>query len=291
MNRSNDPECIQTWEDGLGAPVRMLDRHEDLQECVLLQRQVWGDHFTGIVPASLLQASRKVGAIVAGAFCRQSARLQGFVFGLSGPRNGKLAHWSHMLAVSPEFRGEGVGRRLKLAQREWALAQGVQEMRWTFDPLVAGNANFNVNRLGVQVEAYQSQMYGDTASDLHSFGTDRVIVCWDLRDEPHQASQPDITDAECSGLPCVNISAGGTPSVDKAVIRPGEESVRIEIPSDVVRLHRNDPELAMQWRLATRAAFLDCLASGYVVSGFHRGGEALQPSYLLQKSGEVTSET
>ena len=264
--------------------VRLLQHHKEFQECVRIQEEVWGDAFAGTVPASLLQAGQKVGAIVGGAFCRESSVLQGFVFGLSGPRNGQVTHWSHMLAVLPKFRGRGIGQRLKRAQRGWALRQGIREMRWTFDPLVAGNAKFNMNLIGVSIESYEPDMYGDTASDLHAFGTDRVIACWNLRRDPEGVEAPVVSDTDASDFPYVNVSSKGIPSIQEGIIGAQTARVRIGIPSDIVGLHRVDPEGALRWRHATRAAFLECLQAGFVVGGFAAGGETRLPFYLLRRN-------
>jgi predicted GNAT superfamily acetyltransferase len=125
----------------------------------------------------LLSVSQKVGGLVAGAFS-DAGDLVGFVFGLTGLRGGRIVHWSHMLAVDPDYRDRGVGRRLKLYQRECLRAAGVDRMYWSFDPLVARNAHLNLNRLGVLVEDYVTDMYADTGSDLHAFGTDRFVASW-----------------------------------------------------------------------------------------------------------------
>src|ERR1041385_2041149 len=109
-------------------------------------------------------------------------RLVGFVFGMTGVERGRLVHWSDMLAVRPDLRDHGIGRRLKEFQRDTLLAMGVGLVYWTFDPLVARNAHLNFNRLGVRVSEYVIDMYGsDTDSALHrGLGTDRFIVAWEI---------------------------------------------------------------------------------------------------------------
>src|SRR5690606_28979184 len=101
------------------------------------------------------------------------------VFGLTGLEHGRLVHWSHMLAVRPEWRDLGVGTRLKAYQREAVARLGVEVIYWSFDPLMARNAHLNLNRLGARVAEYVEDMYGATGSTLHAgLGTDRLVVVW-----------------------------------------------------------------------------------------------------------------
>ena len=100
------------------------------------------------------------------------------MFGITGVQEGQLVHWSHMLAVERAYRDHGLGRRLKECQRELLRELGVDTIYWTFDPLVARNAHLNLNRLGTTVREYVPDMYGDTGSPLHTFGTDRFVVAW-----------------------------------------------------------------------------------------------------------------
>src|SRR5207302_4181903 len=110
-------------------------------------------------------------------------RLLGFVFGMTGVENGRLVHWSDMLAVRPELRDHGIGRRLKEFQRDTLLERGVGLVYWTYDPLVARNAHLNFNRLGVRLAEYVEDMYGITDSTLHGgVPTDRLIVAWPTHD-------------------------------------------------------------------------------------------------------------
>src|SRR5262245_51819831 len=115
-----------------GITFRVMDQFEDFGQCVELQRETWGQDWTDVIPPSMLKVSQKVGGILAGAFDDKSGQLQGFVFGLTGLIDRKPAHWSHQLAVNPEQRNTGLGRRLKLYQRELLLKMGVQTMYWTF---------------------------------------------------------------------------------------------------------------------------------------------------------------
>jgi predicted GNAT superfamily acetyltransferase len=169
--------------------LRAFASRSDYDQAVTLQRDTWGQDFTECVPASILQISQKVGGVAAGAFDAAN-RLIGFVYGISGLRDGRPAHWSHMLAVYPEYRGRRLGTRLKALQRDLLLAEGIDVAYWTYDPLIAGNAHLNINLLGALPIEYVPDMYGsNTGSDLHSgLGTDRFVVEWNLASMPTPAT-------------------------------------------------------------------------------------------------------
>lgn len=258
--------------------VRPLRTHEDFAACVELQRLTWGADYTDIVPASLLKVIPKIGGVVAGAF-GEDGRLLGFVFGMTGIRDGHIAHWSHMLAVRPEARNQGIGRRLKEYQREVVANLGVEAIYWTFDPLVARNAHLNLTRLGAEVVEYSPDMYGRTGSDLHVLGTDRLIVVWRI-----SGSAPaDARAAAWAGVdsaPIVNRGPGGEPLGETAAFVE-HPLARIEVPADIERMRASSMDLAVRWRDAIRSAFSWYLGRGYRVVGFSRELEAGRCHYVL----------
>ena len=154
--------------------IRELTTMAELNATVDLQRAVWGMHDAEAASPHTLRAIVHSGGAVFGAVARRVAwtqtrrshvqkgeRLVGFCFGFAAPRDGELWLWSHMAAVDPDLQGRGIGFRLKQAQRAWALKQGYRWMAWTFDPMQAGNANFNFNRLGVTARRYSADHYGE----------------------------------------------------------------------------------------------------------------------------------
>lgn len=245
--------------------LRALKSHADLNAGVELQRLTWGADYTDCVPASILKVSQLVGGVSAGAFAADG-RLVGFVYGLTGVREGRLVHWSHMLAVLPEYRNHGVGRRLKEFQRDSLRGTGVEKIEWTFDPLVARNAHLNLNRLGATVDAYVPDMYGDTGSALHAFGTDRFIVSWPVAGATPVSALAQLPDS-WRRAPILD---GGEP--DGAV-------ARIEIPRDVESMNVAD---ARVWRAETRGAFVRALGAGYRVVAFVPGSPTC--SYILART-------
>jgi len=216
--------------------IRHLEGAAELDACVALQHAIWGPSFREAVPRTILLIAQKMGGVVAGAF--EGDRMIGFVFGLTGVRNGALAHWSDMLAVDAARRDHGVGRALKAFQREAVVALGVRQMYWTYDPLIARNAHFNLNRLGAEVEDYVIDMYGTTGSLLHGgMPTDRFVVRWQL----------DTT--------------AGPPAPRRS------DDCYVQIPVA-------DAGLTAEWRARTRVAFTEAFADGYRVVGFERAGDA-----------------
>jgi predicted GNAT superfamily acetyltransferase len=265
-----------------GLHIRHLRTQADYAACVALQEATWGADFSERVPAAILKVSQRLGGVTAGAFDAEE-RLVGFVFGMTGVERGRLVHWSDMLAVRPDLRDRGIGRRLKEFQRDALLPLGVPVIYWTFDPLVARNAHFNLNRLGVRVTEYVSDMYGpNTDSALHrGLGTDRFIVAWEIAAPPSAARAP--TEERAATGTVLNASDGdGVPTMpqltDGAV---GAATVRVEIPLEIDKVQDTSLALAGRWRATTRAALSWGLARGYRVAAFHRDAAAGRGYYVL----------
>jgi chorismate synthase len=239
--------------------IRDLKSPADFEECVRLQRETWGNEFSEIVPAAILQVAQYVGGIAAGAF-KPADELVGFVFGITGieqTNHGVVpVHWSDMLAVRRDMQNQGIGERLKRYQRDVLLTRGVQRIYWTFDPLDAKNAYVNFVRLGVIAREYRVDMYGQTDSPLHhGIGTDRLIAIWPIaskRVEQRLAGERKI---------------------------PTHAVHRIDVPIDIHDLNAREPHVAREWRERTRAAFTEAMQQGYVVVDFVR--EATRGTYLL----------
>lgn len=276
--------------------IRPLESWEEYRACERLQREVWGAEFRELAPASLLKVARRLGGVVFGAFPGDGEEMAGFVFGLTGLEAGRPVHWSHMLAVREGHRSRGLGRRLKEQQRALLLDRGVETVYWTFDPLVAANAHFNLNRLGVRVVEYVPRMYGESGSDLHrGLGTDRFVVTWDLpsyRPAPESsgAPEPEEERPEAVADPSAVPAAGAPPDAEPRAPGPspaGEAPpvVRVDVPADILAVRRRDPEEAWAWRERTRGAFLSRLGSGYRVAGFVPGSE--RGRYLLARADLV----
>jgi predicted GNAT superfamily acetyltransferase len=296
-SRSSSPQETGSSAPSIGSDgiiIRRLESHEDYEDTVALQDEIWGAGFSDRVPAAILRVAQKIGGVSAGAF-DPDGRLLGFVFGLTGVRGGRIVHWSDMLAVREDARGKRLGERLKQYQRELVRGVGVETMLWTFDPLVARNAHFNLNRLRTGIAEYAPNLYGsNTGSVLHgSLPTDRFIAEWDLRREPPRAAErvmsregdaPDRAGAAetISTAPFATEVADGHVRLVQPF--PDAPAVRVQIPHDIELVLALDTDTALEWRLATRGAFLHYLAHGYGVTGFDRGVGSEFPAYRLTRS-------
>jgi len=162
--------------------IQPLTSLEHFKRCVVLQIEVWGYSDGDVIPRRVFVVAQRIGGQVIGAF--DGNTLIGFAMSLPGYRDGKPYLHSHMLAVLPQYRNLGIGRRLKLAQRDDAIVRGFHLMEWTFDPLEIRNAHLNIARLGVIVRRYQPDFYGPSSSPLQGgLPTDRLYAEWWLRSE------------------------------------------------------------------------------------------------------------
>jgi predicted GNAT superfamily acetyltransferase len=163
-------------------PIRELGTHEELREVVALQKTIWGFEDADLLPFRMLVVATKIGGQLLGAF--EADRMIAFCLAIPGLKaDGKAYLHSHMLGVLAEYRNHGVGRQLKLRQRDDALVRGIDLIEWTFDPLEIKNAHFNVERLGAIVRRYLRNQYGASSSPLHGgLPTDRLVAEWWIRE-------------------------------------------------------------------------------------------------------------
>jgi len=230
--------------------IRSVETFAELRAVEELQKEVWGVPDLDVVPLTHLIATQTAGGMLLGAFDRDT--IVGFVYGFVALEDGEIAHHSHMLAVKTAYRNFNLGYKLKLAQREAVLAQGINVITWTFDPLQSLNAHFNFTKLGVISDRYVINFYGeDAASFLHQTGTDRFWVKWLLTSER-------VVQRLNSTKP-----AKENPS----------DKLLVEIPGDINTLQQENPALALKWRERTREAFTQAIDNGYTVRDFYREGE------------------
>jgi predicted GNAT superfamily acetyltransferase len=226
--------------------VRKCQTLEDFHGCVDLQREIWGEKDLEVEPATLFVVAAHTGGQVLGAF--DGNRLIGYTLALVGLRNGVTYLHSHMTGVHADYRDRGVGRRLKLLQREEALSRGIRLIEWTFDPIELRNAHFNLNRLGAICRQYLPNLYGVTTSPLHrGLATDRLLVEWRLD------------------------SARTVAAIENLVKDPVEAPAIIEIPSDLERwVGADSPEVGkVQARL--RVEFTKWFDKGYAAVALRTG--------------------
>lgn len=259
-----------------GTTIRPLASHEERADAVRLQEETWGAGFSEKVPAAILLIAEETGGIAAGAFA-PNGQLVGFVFGLTGVRNGAVMHWSDILAVRPAAQGRRLGEALKRYQRDRCRSIGVHRMYWTFDPFVAKNAHLNLNILGARVDRFVPDMYGTaTNSPVHgSLGTDRLVAVWPVATDPVPLpSDPALLRAATD----VAVPGGGD-----AMPLPDVPDVVVRIPRDYAALLAGNLPQARAWRLAARRAFTHYLAQGYTVAAFVPDAQN-DARYLLSRS-------
>jgi predicted GNAT superfamily acetyltransferase len=245
--------------------IRECTTNEEFDSCIQLQREAFALPDLEISPRRHLIVSRRAGGWTLGAFVNDE--MVGFVHHLVAVRGGnEIIGYSHMMAVSREFQNKGVGARLKWAQRTRALSEGRNFIKWTWDPMQARNAHFNLNRLGVTVRSYAVNFYGidynampRQTHDNVSLDSDRLFAEWQLD------SRRVLLLAK-----------------DRAIKSVPAPDATIEIPSDWPALIRQDAHAARREQLRVRAEFEEAFAAGLICAGFQR--DESHPRYLLYKS-------
>lgn len=247
-----------------GIRIVPLETIGEVRRVVSLIGVVWGEG--DVPPPNLLRALARAGAVLLAAETLDSAppgdSIVGFAFGFLGWRGGLHLH-SHQVAVHPQARSHGIGYALKLAQRAACLDRGVSECRWTFDPLLAGNARFNFARLGARAVAFLPDCYGRMGDAINGDdASDRFEVSWQLdRPVPRSVVAP--------GAPLVAVDAEGYPRRTAGAVGPG---VTVTVPPDYHRLRATGDPRGPAWRSVSRAAFADCFAAGLVADAFGPSG-------------------
>jgi predicted GNAT superfamily acetyltransferase len=273
--------------------IRDIELISEMREVEVLQKEVWGFDDRGIVPLTMFAATKEVGAILVGAFDESS--LVGYAYGFLGREDGLMIYHSHQLAVRQSYRNFNLGYKLKLAQRDRALAQGIRQMTWKFDPLQSLNAYFNFGKLGVVANAYKVNFYGEaTSSFLHQIDTDRLWVSWLLdshrvreRLETNDRGRESILNLDRIAL--LRVGPNNVPERVQLSELSNQKYLSIEIPTDINTLQRESPELAVGWREATRWAFSKAISTGYLVEDFYGGSRNGQSVgvYLLSYGKKV----
>lgn len=244
-----------TLRSGRQVELRCCEALDELGACVRMQGEVWGYEGNDIVPRRAFIVARHIGGQVIGAFDPESGQLVGFAMALPGVKKHEPGQsgvpqaylHSHMLAVDPAWRNEGLGQKLKILQREEALNRGLDRMEWTFDPLETKNAYLNIHRLGVVVHRYLPDFYGVSSSRLQNgLPTDRLLAEWHL------------TSAGVAG----RLSGdGAAPPVKEHIMIPADISVW-KAAGEMARVR--------EVQQTNRKDFERAFTGGLAVVGFHR---------------------
>lgn len=237
-----------------GLVVRICTEIDEFQACVGLQREIWGEADLEVEPSTLFVVAAHTGGQVLGAF--DGDKLVGYTLAVAGVRHEVPYLHSHMTGVSANYRDRGVGRLLKLHQREEALGRGIRLIEWTFDPLETRNAHFNLNRLGAIARQYLPNLYGVTTSPLHrGLPTDRLVAEWVL-------DSPRVVTAVAVGK-----------------VEPAIDAAHVTLPGDLESRKADPTGRLEEVQAQVRKEFSDWFARGYAVVGLKRG--SVGAAYVL----------
>ncbi len=270
--------------------IRPVETVAEYRACQELQRRVWGISEDGyVVPVATMVSVQHAGGLVLGAFMPDAGaaggeRLAGFAFGylgrIGGPAGGRWALYSQLAAVDASLRAAGLGGQLKQAQRSWARQQGLELVAWSFDPLQAGNAYFNLHRLGAFCRTYHVNYFGDRSDALNAgLDSDRLLAEWPVEDVAtnwHGEEQAPLDLIQTAPSPACSWSETAA-----AAAVP----LRIEIPAEIVELRQRDAPRARAWQQAVREAFQRAFAAGYIAMEVQRDDDdgVRRNWYLLRR--------
>jgi len=235
--------------------IRELSTDEEMRSCINLQKRVWGGSDLDVVPHHIFVVAGRAGGLVLGAFERDN--LVGFALAFPAVRQGRVYLHSHMTAVEPELQGQGIGKKLKVAQREFSLARSFDLIEWTFDPLQPGNANFNIAHLGAIVREYLPNFYGSTTSALDAgLPTDRLVAEWWIRE------------------PRVEQILEGRP-------QPATQARRARVPRRIREICATEAGAARRIQRELRRELEELFHTSFVITGFET--DADYATYLLER--------
>lgn len=232
-----------------------------------VQRRAWGvTDEAYIVPVASLTGANLHGGLVLGAYLPDGQAV-GMSFAYLGKVGGKLTLYSQLTGVAPGYQGLEIGTRLKLAQRDFAVREGLEQIAWTFDPLQAGNARFNLAKLGARCTRYYVDMYGPRNDALNAgTPTDRLLAIWDVSPPPRARPGYAAGDESITVLAAIDVDGRLEPSVTDWPCDAKE--LLIEIPAEITALRRDDPGRALRWQMAVRASFQGAFRLRFVAVDF-----------------------
>lgn len=252
--------------------VRPLKALKEFQACERIQEMVWGN--VG-VSGELLSVTQKYGGVVIGALV--GGKVAGFIYAFLARRHGRFIHWSHLMAVQPQFRDMGLGFSMKLAHRELARAAGISSICWTYDPLQSRNAALNLGRLGARADEYVPNCYGRFSSAIEKgLESDRFVVNWLVRspavDRRLRGHRPEglVLRAilRCERINETTWNTAGFPVNRKLRLDLNKPRLLVEIPRETDRMRAEAMSLAIRWRKETRRIFQHYFSLGYRAMDF-----------------------
>ncbi|AWN23422.1 acyl-CoA acyltransferase [Deinococcus irradiatisoli] len=259
--------------------IRDLHTAQEMVVLEDLQRAAWGYSDTEVHPSNIFRIHAHVGGVVAAAFPASpegeaSGEAFGFVYGFPAYRDGRAWHHSHMLALRPEWRGSGAAAALKYHQAQRAREMNLDTVTWTFDPLVARNARFNLGKLGARAVSYHPEWYA-----TRGLPADRLMVEWQIGESA----------TERADRPRPAAVVGGRRVLEAAGLGPGTPELSADVPLLLAEVPLDafslPAPLPLAWRLALRQVLGQYLTVGYVISDLVREGE--RAFYLLEAGASV----
>ena len=278
-------------------PLTSLDEMEAVEN---LEREIWHIPDLEIMPVHTMHAIQHNGGALLGAF--DGDKMVGFVMGMlavdperPGPAAARLKMYSNVAGALPAYQGQGIGYRLKLAQRAFALKLGLDLITWTYDPLESLNGRFNFGKLGVICQKYHRNFHGEMAGINTGLPTDRFEVAWHLNSERVQrcvdgTKRPStLNDLLTQGGALLNQTHGDAGNLPIPPSQPHSASgskALVEIPADFQAIKQKNFDLALRWREHTRQLFEELFQNGFVVTDFviHEGGNGRRRSFYLLTS-------
>jgi predicted GNAT superfamily acetyltransferase len=257
-----------------GVTVRSLETVDEIADLDTVFARVWGASHA-FVPIELTRAMRYAGNYVVGAFAVADGRMVGGSLAFFGEHGGRRHLHSHITGVLPDLQAKSLGYAIKVHQRAWCLAAGLDEIVWTFDPLIRRNAYFNLAKLGAEMIGYETDFYGRALNDEINRGdeSDRGVIRWSITS--------DVVAARLAGVemprPPDRGQRDATVILDEAddpspSARSGGGPLRAWVPADIVAVRRDNPDRAVAWRRALRATVGRAIADGYVAVDMSRDG-------------------
>ena len=242
--------------------IEVITNPDEVKKTIPVIKSAWGMPDTDQLVKDILCSFRFHGGLIL--FAKEGSEVVGIQYSYPGYRRGRIYLYSHMTGVTQNHKYSGIGEKLKLEQKKWALENGFDLIVWTFDPLMNLNANFNIHKLGSISRAYLINFYGEM-EDAINFGipSDRFVAEWHIKSAaiPHVANIQNVVD------------------YDNPEPFPEESSVAVRIPDDYVAMKKKDKERAAQIRIATRGIFKNLFGTGYMVTDYDK----TRTSYILQK--------
>jgi predicted GNAT superfamily acetyltransferase len=272
--------------------IHPINTLTDLRKCHEIQRATWGFTDLMVFPYTQLISAAHNGGVLLGAY--DGLDLVGFVYGYLGMSGKKLYLFSQRMGVLPRYQNQGIGMKLKLAQRDQMLRQGIDLIVWTYDPLLGKNATLNIEKLGGIVRHYARDIYGAVNNPLQmGLSTDRFLLEWELLSDRvrerirSNAPRPRAEDwLEDNNYPLANYAAweGDLPRPVATDLELDEDVVLVQIPPDLNTIKKVDLSLARGWRESTRDIFETYFWRGYVINGFARSRSSQTPNiYRMER--------